>query len=190
MLGMIIAFVALAAAAPTYEPFDLLKTYNFAGLPNVELKYYDVHGSNIDEITESFRAGERPISGPGLLHAGRTDVTVSWRIYHLITGRTCRIPKVDISYRATIFLPRLVHPELLDPSTRMRVERFISAVRNHEAGHAHNRFDHLGETRAAVLRAGCAGAEAAMRAAQERDIALDRRYEADTQDGRLQGAVY
>jgi predicted secreted Zn-dependent protease len=186
-----IAASALVSASPIeHGPFDLRRIYTFAGLPNVELRYYDVRGSNIDELTSSFRDGERRISGSDPLHAGRTDVTVRWRIFRLGTGRACKVANVEISYKAIVYLPRLVHPETLDATTRGRVERFIVALTSHEAGHAHNRFDHLSEARAAVRRTACSDADAAMSAAQARDIAADGRYEAETQNGKLQGAVY
>lgn len=167
------------------------RTYSFDGIPNVTFVYYDVYGTTPIEIRHSIdvHAGLGQ-SDTGRTYGALTKPYVGWNGLRETGPKGCRITKLDMVYRVRVTLPRLANRAAVPEETLRLWDRFMAKLISHEAGHAHNAYDHLDEIRAAILKGGCQHGNEAGTALVRRDQQRDRDYEIATDYGARQGASF
>ena len=187
MLSMLIQVVDVGG----WELGPNERTYSFDGIPNVTFVYYDVYGTTSLEIRRSMEAhaglGQ---SDTGRVYGALTKPYVGWNGLRETGPKGCRITKLDMIYRVSVTLPRLANRAAVPPDTLRRWDSFMAKLISHEAGHAHNAYDHLDEIRAAILKGGCQHGNEAGTALVRRDQQRDHDYELATDYGARQGASF
>jgi predicted secreted Zn-dependent protease len=161
----------------------------FAGIPNLELAYYDVSGRTVEEIRRSIdsRQPRDPNDGTRVAALSTWSMHWSWRVR---AGGGCDLSRPSIEFRARTLLPRLVSEGDLTADLRARWRTFLAAVHAHEARHVRYAYEHRKDVAAAIKASDCesagAAAAAAVRAIAQRDIDYDRA----THHGATEGAVF
>jgi len=167
------------------------RLYSFNGIPNVTFVYYDVYGTTPLEIRHYI--DNRALLGrseTGRTYGAVTKPHVSWKASTQTDSKGCKITRLDIMFSVEVTLPRLANRASVPEETLRRWDRFMEKLISHEAGHAHNAYDHLEEIRAAIMKGGCAHGNAAGTALVLRDQQRDHEYEVTTDNGHLQGADF
>jgi predicted secreted Zn-dependent protease len=180
-VGVLLADVPLATEAPPHagSPFE--------GIPDLEIRYYDVSGRTAEEIRAAMDRLRPTEPDTGMRYDGYTRWNIRWYVPGSPAG-PCRLDRATVTLRLTVTLPRLVDPAVLPPATLARWRRFTAWLEAHEATHA--RIALAGRTKVleAIRRAECGTAEqaadAAMDAIERRSAAFDR---LSAQDGWIAG---
>jgi predicted secreted Zn-dependent protease len=156
----------------------------FAGIPNLSFAYYNVSGSDAEQINASIRdRGPHGAEGTG---AGRTDYRIAYRWGEKRSGSRCAVFNATVSFSAIIRLPRLADEESLSGPVRREWRRLSATLRAHEAGHARIAYSHLGEVKAAVAGAPCGNERARAKVALDRIYRLQEDYDRATVHGLAQ----
>jgi predicted secreted Zn-dependent protease len=96
---------------------------------------YDVYGSTVKEIADDLYQ-KSPLIEQGRHMQGFTE----WKIQTLYNwqtdGHRCLLEKFDASLKVEMTLPNWVPPKHPAPQLVQQWERYIAALRKHEAGHA------------------------------------------------------
>lgn len=96
--------------------------------------FYDVVGTDRASIVGALRRqGPRDASGAW---TGSLSWTFNWAYQPIRDGSGCRVNAASVDLRLTYTLPRLAAAVELSPVVRESWERFYSALRYHEDGHA------------------------------------------------------
>jgi predicted secreted Zn-dependent protease len=161
----------------------------FAGIPNLELVYYDVSGRTVDEIRRSLDARQPRDPNDGTRVAALSSWSMRWG-WRARSGGGCDLSKPSIDFRARTLLPRLVGERDLDPALRARWRAFLAAVHAHEARHVRYAYDHRRDVAAAIRASDCANADAAAAAAVRAIAQRDFDYDRATRHGVTEGAVF
>jgi predicted secreted Zn-dependent protease len=185
---LICALPVLACANDPRQPATLAPSA-FAGIPNLELAYYDVSGSTADEIQRSLLARQPRDPNDGVPVAALTSWSMHWS-WRARPDGGCDLSRPSIDFRAQTLLPRLVSEDDLSPELRTRWRAFLAAVHAHEARHVRNAYEQRRDVAAAIQASDCASAGAAA-AATVRAIAQgDFDYDRETRHGATEGAVF
>lgn len=157
--------------------------------------YYDIVGTTTTDL-----AAQMDDLGPkdGNDHSDAVAVT-DWRIayewFYTESAAGCAIEEVFVSANIKYLFPRWKNESSADDATRAAWDRFMSALRTHEAGHAQHGEDGAREVEA-VLKSlprqpTCDALKAEVTAEAHRTIqkyaALDVEYDRETKHGLTQG---
>ena len=96
--------------------------------------YYNVAGSTIRDIHRSL-AQSRPWRDKSTAD-GLTDWRVTWRFYVAPSGDKCRCTSFSTTTTITMTLPRWIAATNALPEIKTAWQRYITALGQHEAGHA------------------------------------------------------
>ncbi len=178
--GLLATAVATQAASAQAEN-------PFAGIPNLEFRYYDVRGTNSDEINASMhRRGPHNGEGDG---AGSTDYRIAWSWGRKVTGSRCEVIDPEVRFSAVVLLPRLVNERKQSEEVQLGWRKLIAQLRAHEAGHARIAYEHAHEVGEAVAAAPCGKEEAWGERALDRIRELQADYDRRTVHGLVQGNI-
>jgi predicted secreted Zn-dependent protease len=183
-LGLILASVAAPGAAEPPAAASPL-----AGIPNVDIQYYDVSGRSPNEI----RAAMNRVRPTDPNDGRRLDALTRWQLRFGWPRRgpdQCMLDRAQVTFSATVQMPRLVHAETLPRAVRARWQAYLAALETHEAGHVRHAYENLGIVVAAIRASDCAGASEAGRAAVRTLAAWDADYDRTTRHGFTQGATF
>jgi predicted secreted Zn-dependent protease len=181
MAGGLAAIIAAlwGASARAADPF--------AGIPNLSFRYYEVRGTNSDEINASIRAhGPQSDDGGG---AGSTDYRIGYSWGEKRIGSRCQVIDAATGFLAIVHLPRLTDEERQSEPVRLGWVKLMATLRRHEAGHAWIAYDHVDDVRAAVARAPCGKERARAKVALDRIFRLQLDYDRRTGHGLAQGDI-
>jgi predicted secreted Zn-dependent protease len=162
----------------------------------LRFRHYPVSGTTAEALWRAVQAnGPRQTAGT---FAAYTDVHQHWSYEFLATEAGCGISEARVRTTVEIHLPQWVEGRRgADPALVRRWDDFLQALRTHEAGHQRLAEEEGRAIRRAILavRTGtCAeidGAVAEAAAAARRAFAeRSRRYDAETEHGRTQGAYW
>ena len=128
--------------------------------PVIAIQYYDVEGVTAADIWASIRARGPRDQNDGLKMSALTKWHIDWRWPGDAAGR-CELSLVTLTFRASILLPRLLHPERLTPDLRAAWQRFEAALRLHEDGHVRHALDNMEEVGRALRSSTCEDANTA-----------------------------
>lgn len=184
------AFTLLIAAAAAPAAADPAPADGpLAGIPNLEIQYYDVTGRNPREIREAMNQARPTDPNDGL----RLDALTRWRMGFRWPRRgpdQCVLDQARVNFTATVLLPRLANAEALPQSVRTRWQAYIAALETHEAGHVRHAYEAVSVVLAAIRASTCANAQEAGRAAVRAAAAFDPEYDRATRHGLSQGAHF
>lgn len=147
-----------------------------------------------DRALRSILNAASPIHHDGKVFFGNTDWHVQWNMWWSEQPRgSCKITRVEAKISGTILLPKIVNAT---EAQRNRFDTLAAALRVHELGH----YD-IGKKAAADIESGilamppmdtCAALKAAADELATETLdeyrAVERKYDADTDHGRTQGA--
>jgi len=147
-----------------------------------------------DRSLRSILNAASPIHHDGRVFFGNTDWHVQWNMWWSEQPRgSCRITGVKAKISGTIMLPKLINPTVVQQN---RFDTLAAALRVHELGHYE-----IGKKAAADIESGilamapmdtCAALKAAADELATETLdeyrAVERKYDADTDHGRTQGA--
>jgi predicted secreted Zn-dependent protease len=179
--------LVLAAAPALAEP--PAPAGPFAGIPNVDIQYYDVTGRDPREIREAMNRLRPTDPNDGL----RLDALTRWRMGFGWPRRgpdQCLLDQARVNFSATVLMPRLVSAETLPQGVRTRWQAYVAALETHEAGHVRHAYEAVPAVLAAIRAGTCANAQDAGRAAVRAAAAWDVDYDRATRHGATQGARY
>jgi predicted secreted Zn-dependent protease len=156
---------------------------------------YEVRGRTAGELLASLRAAG-PRQG-GRRYFGLHQWHLTWQFRWEREGPWCTVHRVTVTLRAETLLPRWAAPPDAESDLRRAWDRFLSALRSHEAGHRDLATSAARAVRQAVLADGpvSCGVVADRANATARAVVGDynRRnavYDDDTRHGATQGAVW
>jgi predicted secreted Zn-dependent protease len=166
-------------APPTIEPIDI---------PNAAIVYYDISGS-----TESELRAQLDALGPTGYDGYKGDATTNWFISWDWPGygnSVCDLSAATVSLTVEVTFPRWTPPE--DAGTDL-VDRWAGYTRRlaeHERGHVDFVAANYESVTDAIKAATCETAEAAAQEALASIRQHDTDYDAETDHGATQGAVF
>lgn len=187
VLLVVAAPVALLAAAASGEP--PAATSPLAGIPNVEIQYYDVSGRNPREIREAMNRLRPADPNDGQ----RVDALTRWTMrFGWPRGGPagCQLDRAQGMFTAVVQMPRLANIDAVPASVRARWQIYIAALETHEAGHVRHAFESVATVLAAIRASDCASAPQARQAAVHVAGAWDADYDRATRHGATQGATF
>lgn len=179
----------VAACANDRRPPATASSSPFAGIPNLELTYYDVSGRTVDEIRRSLTARQPRDPNDGVPVAALSSWSMRWG-WRARAGGGCDLSKPSIEFRASTLLPRLVSERDLSSDVRARWRTFLAAVHAHEARHVRYAYEHRKDVAAAIKASDCTSAETAATAAVRTIAQRDVDYDRATRHGTTEGAVF
>src|SRR5205085_947654 len=131
LAALLLAFIALGpggSAAADPPP----ATGPLAGIPNLDVQYYEVSGQSVAEIRASLNRVRPRDPNDGLAVDAVNRWYISWRWPRDGSGG-CLLARTELRFTATLRMPRLAGPT--PPAVRARWNAYISALVTHEAGH-------------------------------------------------------
>jgi len=96
--------------------------------------YYSVTGATVGEIHQSL-SRNRPWKDKST-HHGLTDWRIQWRYQVASSPGECRLAAFTTTTTITVTLPRWMRPSNALPEATTNWSRYITALGQHEAGHA------------------------------------------------------
>jgi predicted secreted Zn-dependent protease len=176
-----------AAIGLVLQPAPAQAKDPFAGIPNISFRYYEVRGSDSEQINASIH--ERgPVAAEGK-GAGSTDYRIGYSWGEKRIGSRCQVIDAAVTFTAIVYLPRLADEEKQSEPVRLGWVKLMATLRRHEAGHAWIAYNHVDEVWAAVAAAPCGKERARGAAALERIYRLQRDYDRRTGHGLAQGDI-
>jgi len=143
------------AAFPPAHPRLVAMAGGLAEQENLDLRGFEVDGSNITAISEDIQ-NKGPLNEQGVRHDGWTFAKVGYQF----NSGACEPDLIDTSLQLTVILPDLVSRDSLSLRDKERWDRYISALVAQEKHHV------------ALAVEGAERIEAAMRGAPDCDAAI------------------
>lgn len=175
------------AASATAEPPP--PTGPLAGIPNLDVQYYDVSGRSVAEIRAAINRVRPRDPNDGLAVDALNRWYISWR--WPADGRGgCALGRTEIRFNATLRMPRLVNVASTPRALVARWNAYMEALVRHEAGHLRHAWENMGSVLSAIRASSCAAASEAGRAAVRVLARWDVDYDRETRHGFTQGAHF
>jgi predicted secreted Zn-dependent protease len=118
-----------------------------------------------------------------------TRWSVRWRWPRRPDG-TCQLDRTEVTFGATMQMPRLADPDHLPRDVRTRWQAYMAALQTHEQGHVRHAFENIGSVLQAIQSSDCTHATEAGRAATQALAHWDVDYDRQTRHGLSQGAHF
>ena len=179
LLAAGLAVAAQAVPPPASGPL--------AGIPNLDVQYYDVSGSSVAEIRAALNRVRPRDPNDGVAVDALNRWYISWRWPGDGHGG-CVLARTELRFTATLRMPRLVGPT--PRAVLARWNAYVEALVRHESGHLRHALDNMGSVLAAIRASSCAAANDAGRAAVRALARYDVDYDRATRHGFTQGAHF
>ncbi len=185
LAAVLLALTSGAAAQPRPAPVA------FAGIPNLEIEYYDVLGRTAPEIRAAINRHPRRPRDPndGLAMDALANWYLNWS-WPATAGGRCDLARARIRFRARVLLPRLVEEARVPAPVLARWRSYIAALETHEAGHIRFAYQRSGAVLAALRSSSCARANDDAAAAVATINRHDVDYDRATHHGATEGATF
>ena len=165
----------VAVTPPTIQPI---------AIDDATMDFYTVEGASEEDIRASIN-GARPPGG--------YDALTKWDFQWSVPGDgngSCNLDDVTIDYTIIVFFPQWTPPgeataELLD-----KWNGYINALALHESGHVERVVPYVPELIANIKESSCDSYNAAAQGWLDAIDQLNAEYDADTDHGATQGAVF
>lgn len=184
-LFAIAAGLCLAAAAVGPPP----ARGPLAGIPNLDVQYYDVSGRSVGEIRAAINRVRPRDPNDGLAVDAVNRWYISWRWPSNGRGG-CDLARTEMRFTATLRMPRLVNRAATPRAVLVRWDTYMAALERHEAGHLRHAYDNMGSVLRAIRASTCNQANEAGRAAVRVLARWDVTYDRQTRHGFSQGAHF
>ena len=166
-------------------PAPTLATAEISG---ATVTYYDIRGSTVAELSAAMNESG-PVAYDGWKGAAATHWYISWE-WPGYGSADCRLDEADISYQLDVTLPRWKPPADVSPELVAEWNDYIRALAGHEQRHVDFVPEGAAQAGQAIRAATCETAEEAAQAAVETIRQRDRDYDAATNHGATQGAIF
>ena len=154
----------------------------------VEVRYYDVQGSDYESLVAALKAR-------GGFH-GQAEWKLSYQYEPRRAGRACSVASLTTTLDLVVDLPRWSPPPGAAPRLTSQWMRYVSALRRHKDGHLDigREMEDAFRRSLAVTSERCERLESAIKSQYETLLeqhrARDRSYDVETAHGRTQGAEF
>ena len=182
-MGIAVLCLSLTSAAAQDSGFQ----DNLATTPGIVITYYDVMGSNPEEIQAAMKRQNLRANYDSQTHDAITRWKYSWKWRSWSNG-TCDLSNAKVKFSAKVLLPRLAN--YVQPDLARRWHKFLVALRIHEEGHITIARSHQADLRAAIQSSSCSTANAAAQRVIGRIKSEEYDYDVRTHHGATQGAVF
>ena len=156
--------------------------------------YYNVAGSTIRDIHRSL-AQSRPWRDKSSMD-GLTDWRVTWNFYVAPSGDKCRCTSFSTTTTITMTLPRWIAATNTPPEIKTAWQRYVTALAQHEAGHAQFALNAAAEMQKQSKNLEMANCDALRSQISSQCQAIlddfrnrEKAYDERTKNGATQGAV-
>ncbi len=183
---LLLVGLGLAVSAPAEPP---PATGPLAGIPNLDVQYYEVSGNSVGEIRAAINRVRPRDPNDGIPVDALNRWYISWR-WPADGSGGCALGRTQLRFSAILRMPRLVVTARTPRAVVARWNAYVEALVRHEAGHLRHAFDNMGSVLAAIRSSSCAGASEAGRAAVRILAGWDVTYDRDTRHGLSQGAHF
>ena len=160
-----------------------------ASVPGVTRSYYDVTGSNADQVRAAIDKARPTDPNDGLRVDALTSSHYAWRWPGNGKGG-CDLSGAKVTFTATMLLPRLAQDALLSSMARKRWDAYIMALERHETTHVTNAYSIHGELADAIKSATCETANAAGLQVLAKANAIDLAFDKRTRHGQTEGVPF
>jgi predicted secreted Zn-dependent protease len=164
------------------------------GRTTIDLRYYELAGTTEEALREEIRSLR---VARGMRSYGDTQWQIRTTYDFATSENDCRPTRVDVLLELRVTLPRLRSPGALSDDERADWQRFVRALRSHEAGHkqiAVECAEQVATALAAVPRMRCDALGDAMQSVTEEVTstchAHDAEYDLRTRHGAAEGATF
>lgn len=162
---------------------------------HAETVYYEIEGLSRAEITASLRAHGPDVRGQRFFGLTEWEMSVGYRPAEVEAG--CAIDDLKVHVSTETHLPRWPSNAVASPALSGAWDRFITALDHHEDGHrvlAEEAAETVRQRLLAVSAPTCDDLDGAARremaAVMQEYEALQHAYDAETEHGRTQGAIW
>jgi len=184
------------AAAPTEVPGEAASGAPLDSKLDSADVLYEVHGRTSAEVSDDMREQVMKI-GETFLAETRWGFKSSYEYSQPAAGG-CHMSRITLRTAIRTVLPHWADYDKATPELQQQWKAFIAAARVHEKGHYDNAVRAVGEITAGLRRLPAAtSCDALTQAANKvtadvmaRNKAIDERYDAETEHGVRQGAVW
>jgi predicted secreted Zn-dependent protease len=180
------AGLGLAGSATAVPP---PATGPLAGIPNLDVQYYDVSGSSVAEIRAAINRVRPRDPNDGVAVDALNRWYISWRWPGDGRGN-CLLGQTELRFTATLRMPRLFNSRRTPRAVVARWQAYVEALIRHEAGHLRHAYANMGSVLRAIRASSCATANEAGRAAVRALAQYDVDYDRATRHGFTQGAHF
>jgi predicted secreted Zn-dependent protease len=181
LAGFSLAASACAEPPPSRGPL--------AGIPNLEVEYYNVSGASVAEIRAAINRVRPRDPNDGVAVDALNRWYISWRWPGNGSGG-CDLARTNMRFTATLRMPRLINAERTPRPVLARWQAYVAALERHEAGHLRHAYDNMGNVLRAIRASNCTNANDNGRAAVRILAAWDVSYDRETRHGFSQGAHF
>lgn len=185
LLGLAAA-LSLAGSATAVPP---PATGPLAGIPNLDVQYYDVSGNSVAEIRAAINRVRPRDPNDGVAVDALNRWYISWRWPGDGRGG-CLLGRTELRFTAVLRMPRLFNTRRTPRAVVARWQAYMEALIRHEAGHLRHVYENMGSVLRAIRRSSCATANEAGRAAVRVLAQWDVTYDRETRHGFTQGAHF
>jgi predicted secreted Zn-dependent protease len=185
-LLVLLAGFSLAGSATAVPP---PATGPLAGIPNLDVEYYDVSGRSVAEIRAAINRVRPRDPNDGVAVDALNRWYISWRWPGDGHGG-CALARVELRFTGNLRMPRLVNFAATPRAVVARWNAYVVALVRHEAGHLRHALDNMDSVRRAITTSDCANANEAGRAAVRLLARYDVDYDRATRHGFSQGAHF
>lgn len=162
MTGKILGFILCVAYGPAVvaQTGQASGAETAAGIPGLEISYYDVSGSNGVKIRKEINR-LRPVDPVGKKpFDGLANYNFGWG-WPIDANRQCDLQRTKISFKASVILPRLTNYASLPDALRKRWDKYEAALRERQLGRVSTAYSQNGNLLAAIKGATCENANEA-----------------------------
>jgi predicted secreted Zn-dependent protease len=163
---------------------------------SVETQYYEVSGSNANEIRQSINANRKTLVS-GQTFDAYTVWLVRWQYHWMASGRLCQMEQVRTSVNITFMLPKWVDREDADSNLKAHWDRYYTALIKHEEGHQQTGIEAATEIQNKLQKLKASSCEKLQKKADEMGKELIKKYnlrdiefDKNTNHGMNDGAVF
>lgn len=169
------------AGAPAADPFK--------DLPNVSFEYYPVQGTDEASISASLdqNAPRRPDGSKAMASTRYETAIQPYCMGSSKATATVKSTKVDLA--AVVRLPKLADESQVPARLLAPWQRFVAALRLHEAGHVRIEYRRVRETGTTIVGSKCSDVPAKYAEGHARSATLQQAYDRETNSGLTQGAI-
>ena len=188
LVALLLVLAGLGLAVPVAaEPPPA--TGPLAGIPNLDVQYYEVSGRSVAEIRASINRQRPRDPNDGQAVDAVNRWYISWRWPGDGRGG-CDLARTELRFTATLRMPRLVNRAQTPRAVLARWNAYMVALARHEAGHLRHAWQNMGQVLRAIRASTCGRANEAGRAAVRILARWDVDYDRQTRHGFTQGAHF
>ncbi len=158
-------------------------------IPGVTRSFYEVTGSNAGQVRAAIDKLRPTDPNDGIRVDALTSFRYAWRWPGNGHGG-CDLSRAEVTFTATILLPRLAEDVKLSSTDRKRWAAYIAALETHEATHLINAYSIHTELADAIKSATCETATAAGTKVLAKANAIDLAFDKRTRHGRTDGVPF